>query len=249
VRRESSTVVTLVGAGTTGPEAEPLLAAIDQAANITVVRPPAGQPDAVEAATVALRQAARRSSPFSLVTADPLAAVAARWRDMWEVGSPGGAAAFEEQAARALSAWRARQFELADFYIVLTAPPDRSASTVLGVLDGPAGRSASTEPRAPAARRSASVGPGARTPARSAGSAGADGGEPRPDFYLGPLRAARPHRVVVVPPGTERAGQVRDALRSLPHGPWWPPLDELLDAIRGFYAGRLAEAAGPLPAP
>ncbi|HSR83376.1 MAG TPA: hypothetical protein VLM11_04255 [Streptosporangiaceae bacterium] len=32
-----------------------------------------------------------------------------------------------------------------------------------------------------------------------------------------------------------------DALRSLKHGPWWPPLDELLEAARGFYAGGLAE--------
>jgi hypothetical protein len=225
VRRESSTVVTLVGAGTTGPDAEPMLAAIDQSANITVVRPPAQQPDAVEAATVALRQAARRSAPFSLVPADPLAAVAARWQAMWEVGSSGGAAEFEEQAARALAAWRARQFELADYYLVLAAP-DRSASTGSRAPAHPAGAAGPAGPDAPD---------------------GADAGEPRPDFYLGPLHAARPHRVVVVPPGTERAGQVRDALRSLPHGPWWPPLDELLDAIRGFYAGRLVGADGPLP--
>lgn len=222
MRRESSTVVTLVGAGTTGPEAEPLLAAIDQAANITVVRPPAGQPDAVEAATVALRQAARRSAPFSVVPADPLAAVAARWQAMWEVGSGGGAAAFEDQAARALTAWRARQFELADYYVVLAVP----APAQPGGPGGPPGSAGA-----------------------AASDAAGDGGEPLPDFYLGPLRAARPHRVVVVPPGIEPAGQVRDALRSLPHGPWWPPLDELLDAIRGFYAGRLVEAGGPLPAP
>jgi hypothetical protein len=28
----------------------------------------------------------------------------------------------------------------------------------------------------------------------------------------------------------------------LPHGPWWPPLDELIDGARRFYAGGLAEA-------
>jgi hypothetical protein len=34
---------------------------------------------------------------------------------------------------------------------------------------------------------------------------------------------------------------VLDTLRSLPHGPWWPPLDELIDSIRNFYAGGLTE--------
>jgi hypothetical protein len=33
---------------------------------------------------------------------------------------------------------------------------------------------------------------------------------------------------------------VRAALRSLAHGPWWPPLDELIDAARRYYAGGLA---------
>ena len=32
-----------------------------------------------------------------------------------------------------------------------------------------------------------------------------------------------------------------DTLRSLEHGPWWPPLGELIDAARRFYAGGLAE--------
>jgi hypothetical protein len=34
---------------------------------------------------------------------------------------------------------------------------------------------------------------------------------------------------------------VLDALRSLPHGPWWPSLDELIRTARHFYAGGLAE--------
>ncbi len=38
-----------------------------------------------------------------------------------------------------------------------------------------------------------------------------------------------------------RVGPVLDTLRSLPHGPWWPPLDELIDTARHFYAGGLAE--------
>jgi hypothetical protein len=183
-----------------------------------------------------------------VVPADPLAAVAARWQAMWEVGSGSGAAAFEEQAARALTAWRARQFELADYYVVLApagdAPPGRPAQP-----GGPAGPARSAGPAGSAGRARPAGGTRPTGPAGRTGSAapgGTDDDEPGPDFYLGPLRAARPHRVVVVPPGAEPAGQVRDALRSLPHGPWWPPLDELLDAIRGFYAGALAAAGGPL---
>ena len=69
-----------------------------------------------------------------------------------------------------------------------------------------------------------------------------------PDFYLGPLRALRPRRVAVagVTGGADAPAQAAlllDTLRSLEHGPWWPPLDELLDAARRFYAGALAETA------
>jgi len=73
-------------------------------------------------------------------------------------------------------------------------------------------------------------------------------------FHLGPLRAIRPHRVAVVTSarggsgaerpsdGRERYAAVLHALGSLRHGPWWPPLDELIDATRQFYPGGLAEA-------
>jgi hypothetical protein len=63
------------------------------------------------------------------------------------------------------------------------------------------------------------------------------------DLYLGPLRASRPRRVVVAGTGDGpgQAGRVLDALRSLEHGPWWPPLGELIEAARRFYAGGLAE--------
>jgi len=63
-----------------------------------------------------------------------------------------------------------------------------------------------------------------------------------PDLYLGPLRAARPRRVAAVLTAADdgqAAGQVRQALRELPHGPWWPPLDELLGSARTFFAGSL----------
>ena len=70
-----------------------------------------------------------------------------------------------------------------------------------------------------------------------------------PDLYLGPLRAVRPRRVAVAgiagSPG--QTARLLDTLRSLEHGPWWPPLDELIDGARRFYAGGLAETQ-PAPA-
>ena len=64
-----------------------------------------------------------------------------------------------------------------------------------------------------------------------------------PELYLGPLRAARPRRVAVagIDAGSGQTARVLDALRSLEHGPWWPPLDELIGVARRFYAGGLAE--------
>jgi len=72
----------------------------------------------------------------------------------------------------------------------------------------------------------------------------AGGSEAGPDLYLGPLRAARPRRVAVAggADGADQAERVLDALKVLEHGPWWPPLDELLDSVRQFYAGGLAES-------
>ena len=64
-----------------------------------------------------------------------------------------------------------------------------------------------------------------------------------PDLYLGPLRAVRPRRVAVagIADSPGQVARLLDALRSLEHGPWWPPLGELIDAARRFYAGGLAE--------
>ena len=201
MRRESSTVVVLAG-----EVAEGLLADLGRSANVSVARAPApgaGQPEAEEPATAqqgweagaqALREAARRQSAYVLVPEDPLAEMAAAWRAMWDVASgPGGAARFEQCAAQALAAWRAKRFDLPDYYLVMAAAaPDEAG----------------------------------------------------PDLYLGPLRAARPRRAVLAGiagrPG--QAARVLDTLRSLEHGPWWPPLDELIDAARRFYAGGLAES-------
>ena len=68
------------------------------------------------------------------------------------------------------------------------------------------------------------------------------------DFYLGPLRAARSHRVAFVPAAepAEQAAGVLTALGSLAHGPWWPGLDELIQTARTFYPGHLSET---IPAP
>jgi hypothetical protein len=210
VRHNPSTVVVLAGQPGAG-----LLTAVSRPANVTLVRPeaPAGPVgtggngnDVIEAAAAALRRAARISSPYVLVAADPLAAVAAQWQAMWELAqAPRGSEAFEARAGEALAAWRANQFELPDYYLVLAReqPPG-----------GPR--------------------PGGR--------------EQPPDFYLGPLRALRPHRVPVVAasePAQQAAGIVT-ALGSLRHGRWWPPLPDVIDAARRFYPGSLsASPDGP----
>ena len=65
------------------------------------------------------------------------------------------------------------------------------------------------------------------------------------DMYLGPLRAVRPRRVAVTgmagDAGVQQA-RLLDTLGSLQHGPWWPPLGELLDSARRFNAAGLTES-------
>ena len=211
MRRNSCTVIVLAG-----PVPLEVLGAVDRSMNVTLVRPtgspdPAG-PDLLSAAADALRRASRATSPYALVTADPLAAVAEGWQAMWDLAHPQGPARFEQEAAVALAAWRSGQFELPDYYLAI-APH-------------------------------LAVGP-------HAANAAAD--IPEPDFYLGPLRAARPHRVAVVPAAEpdEQAAAVLTTLGSLRHGPWWPALDDLLSTARTFYPGQLPEsspASGPAPA-
>jgi len=94
-------------------------------------------------------------------------------------------------------------------------------------------------------RRNAStvvVLPGPAGPAGPPGPVGPVADDLGPDFYLGPLRTARPQRVAVVA-ATEPVQQavgVLNALGSLPYGPWWPGLDQLIEAARTFYPGQLA---------
>jgi len=192
MRRNPSTVVVLAGQASEG-----LLAVVGRSMNVSLVRAgdAAGE---LDAAADALRRAAGISSPYVLVAADPLAAVGAEWRAMWEVSRrPDGSEAFELRAAEALAAWRANRFELPDYYLVLA--------------------------------EEAGAGTGAGQPA---------------DFYLGPLRSVRPHRVAVVAaaePAAQAAGLLSE-LGSLPHGRWWPSLEEIFRTARGFYPGALAES-------
>ena len=201
MRRNSSTVVVLAG-----PAPGEVLAAVGRSMNVALIRPqePADSGgDGIEAAAGALQRAGRATSLYALVPADPLAAVAASWRAMWDVSRPQGPAEFEQEAAKALAAWRTGRFELPDYYLVL--------ATTTGA---------------------------------------ADGGDHGPDFHLGPLRLARPHRVALVAatePAQQAAG-VLHALGSLRYGPWWPPLDEVIETARRFYPDSLAESNAALAA-
>ena len=156
---------------------------------------PGGGATGIEAAAGALRRAAGISASYVVVTADPLSGVAAAWQDMWAItGEAHGSDEFELRAAEALASWRAKRFELPDYYLVLA------------------------EEAAP--------------------------GEQSADFYLGPLRAVRPNRVSVAAGAAPeaQAEALLSELGSLRHGPWWPPLEEVFRAARGFYPGALTES-------
>jgi hypothetical protein len=226
VRRNPSTVVVLAG-----QPSEALLAAVGRSMNVSLVRAEdSGSARGIEAAAGALRRAAGISSPYVLVAADPLAEVAEEWRAMWEVtAQPRGGEEFELRAAEALAAWRANRFELPDYYVVLAQEATTAGPAVGGGSGGSGGSG------------------------RTGGSGGSGGGvsgdlEPRPDFYLGPLRSVRPHRVAVVAAGepAEQTAGLLHTLGSLRHGRWWPPLDEVIDTARRFYPGSLAESAPAL---
>jgi hypothetical protein len=220
VRRESSTVVVLVGEVN-----DRLLNGLAQSGNVSVARAvsadrpvsaagvpvsAAGMP-AWEAGALALREAAKLRSTYVVMADDPLAEVASSWQAMWELSGDGPAAAaeFEQHAGEVLAAWRARRFELPDYYLVVTrVRPVPEAG-----------------------------GPGAAEPVAV-----------RPDLYLGPLRSMRSRRVALAVTDGQPP-EIVSALRALQHGPWWPPLDELIDAARRFYPGALAQPGLATPSP
>jgi hypothetical protein len=253
MRRNPSTVVVLAGSAP-----GEVLAAVGQSMNVTLIGPedPAdGNRDAIAVAAAALQRAGRTTSPYALVLADPLAAVAAGWQAMWDVSRQEGPAEFELEAAKALAAWRTGQFELPDYYLVLAA--DAGTTAAAGVRGG-AGGGARAGVGAVGGGRGGPVGGGGAGSvggggARAVGGGGAAGGgaaERGPDFYLGPLRSARPNRVAFVAasePPAQAAG-VLHALGSLRHGPWWPGLDDVIEQARGFYPDSLAEPNATLGA-
>jgi hypothetical protein len=180
-----------------GKTSDQVLAAVGRSMNVVLVGP-AKEGDGVESAAATLRRVAGISAPYVLVAADPLAAVAAEWSAMWDLTrETRGSEEFELRAAEALAAWRANQFELPDYYLVLA---DETRPTVLD--------------------------------------------EHRPDFYLGPLRSVRPHRVAVAAAAdpAAQAAAVLSELGTLRAGRWWPALDEVFRTARGFYPGALTES-------
>jgi hypothetical protein len=141
VRHNPSTVVVLAG-GTT----EPVLAAVGRSLNVVLVRPaepPSGADPGIDAAAAVLRRAAGITAPYVLVAADPLSPVAAAWQAMWEVtAEPRGSDEFELRAAETLAAWRAKRFELPDYYLVLAeeTAPGGAAPAASGPAGSPGAR-------------------------------------------------------------------------------------------------------------
>ena len=133
-------MVVLVGAA-----AEPLLASLARSSNVSLVRPPDEEKHSLSAAALALGQAARRTSPYVVLPADPLAGVAAEWAATWDLAAgPGHAAAFEERAAEAVAAARACGFGFPDYYLCVTPGSSpgghgRSRRGRRGRRTGPAG--------------------------------------------------------------------------------------------------------------
>src|SRR5690349_12043199 len=105
MRRNASTVVVLVG-----QVPGEVLAAVGRSMNVALIRPEHhadNGTDGTEPAAETLRRAGRATSPYALVTADPLAEVAASWQAMWDVSRQQDPAAFEQEAVKAVAAWRA----------------------------------------------------------------------------------------------------------------------------------------------
>ena len=200
-----------------GRPAEQVLGAVSRSLNVVLVRPepasPSGADAGMEAAALALRRAAGISAPYVLVAADPLGAVAEAWQAMWSVTAEStGSDEFELRAAEALASWRAKRFELPDYYLVLAEETGPGGTGHSSTGDSSAGDSGTGEPRA-----DFYLGPlRAVRPNRVSVAAGAS-------------------------PEAQAAALLSE-LGSLRHGPWWPSLDEVFRTARGFYPGSLAES-------
>lgn len=222
MRRESSTIVALVGR-VSGAQ----LAALTESPNVSVVRLPASAP----APASASEQPGTRTSLATSGTGESLPAALPGWEH--------GARAMREAAQRrstyvvvaddplagVAAAWRA-MWEVGSGPEAVAMFEERAGDTLT------AWRQNKFE-----------------LPDYYLVVAPAQDSTTGPDLYLGPLRAARPRRVAVAvgadhdnPAGISPTASLLDTLRSLGQGPWWPPLDELVDAARKFYAGGLAES-------
>jgi hypothetical protein len=218
-------VVVLVGEVDDG-----LVSRLAQSANVSVTRardkPDLKDAPAWEAGALALREAAKLRSTYVVVADDPLADVAASWRAMWDLsGGPGAAAEFERNADGVLAAWRAKRFELPDYYLVAAKAAEQAGPDLyLGPLRSVRSR------RVALAVTELGAGRGLAAPGGVAAPGGLAAGT-RGSGFAGSGLAT----------DADRVGRVVRALRSLEQGPWWPPLDELLDAARRFYPGALTE--------
>jgi hypothetical protein len=227
MRHESSTVIALVGRVPAG-----LLAELAESGNVSVVR--AGGSD---------RSGAARSTE----PGGPDGSARLAGTDGPAVLAPPALAAWEPGARALREAARRR----ATYVVVANDPLAGVASAwqaMWDVASGP-GSAASFETQA-ADTLAAWRGKRFELPDYYLVAAATEDVDASPDLYLGPLRAARPRRVVVtgtsgLGPGQASAptltASLLDTLRSLEHGPWWPPLDELIDAARRFHVGGLAE--------
>ena len=168
-----------------------------------------------------------------LVAADPLVAVAAAWQAMWRSAAEAhGSDEFELRAAEAMGAWRAKRFELPDYYLVLAGESGPGGARGAGA-SGPPGAFGVPVPSVspePPVRRVPPVDPARERHARtSTWGRCAPSGRNRVAVAAGASPAAQ-------------ADALLSELGSLRHGPWWPPLDEVLRTARGFYPGSLAES-------
>ena len=138
-----------------GEVSEGLLAELGRSANVSVARAPeAGQQDGAQprpgwqAGALAMREAAGRQSAYVIVPDDPLAEVAAAWREMWDVASGPGAAVTSRSTP--LKRWPHGGTSDSNYPTTtwwwLPRRPKAWARTCISVRCGPAG------PRFPSAR-------------------------------------------------------------------------------------------------